>query len=104
VTDTDTTPEPLLHIEEMTPIHGFPTGHARCGADDGLIANNSGLATCEACIDWEPDDAPEPSDGEHGTCAACGGEIGFQDAPGGGWWIHDTHPADGHDAQSGGPA
>jgi hypothetical protein len=53
------TTEPLLHIEELTPIHGFPTGHARCGADSGLLANNSGMATCEKCIDWEPDDTED---------------------------------------------
>lgn len=53
---TDTSTETLLHIEEFTPIHGFPTGHARCGADDGLLATNSGAATCEKCIEWEPDE------------------------------------------------
>jgi hypothetical protein len=54
------TPGPLLHKERLTPIHGFPTGYTLCGADDGVIANNSGMATCEACEDWEPDD----TDGE----------------------------------------
>lgn len=61
MTDTDT--EPLLHIEEFTPIHGFPTGHARCGASDGLLANNSGAATCEKCIEWEPDEDDESNEG-----------------------------------------
>jgi hypothetical protein len=54
----------------------------------------------------EHEDGPEPTprDGEHGTCAACGGAIRYIDCPTGGWWAHETHPADGHDAELGGPA
>jgi hypothetical protein len=50
------------------------------------------------------DEGPEPRGGDHGTCATCGGQIHYQACPTGGWWIHDAHPADGHDAQLGGPA
>jgi hypothetical protein len=33
------------------------------------------------------------------TCAVCGGPVGYIDCPTGGWWAHDRHPADGHDAE-----
>lgn len=33
-----------------------------------------------------------------GICAACGGLIGYVNAPTGGWWAHDQHPEDNHDA------
>lgn len=46
----------------------------------------------------------EPYDGMHGTCTKCGGQIFYQDCPTGGWWIHEVHPADNHDAEFGGPA
>lgn len=39
-----------------------------------------------------------PQDGDKGTCATCKGGIWYQDCPTGGWWIHDQHPADNHDA------
>jgi hypothetical protein len=54
--------------------------------------------------------AATPVHGARGTCTHCG--IGIQyfvhedqygnvlDA----WWAHDEHPADGHDAELGGPA
>lgn len=34
------------------------------------------------------------------TClsADCGGQIDYIDAPTGGWWAHQNHPADHHDA------
>lgn len=35
----------------------------------------------------------------HSTCVTCGGACWWQDAPTGGWWIHDLHPDDDHDAQ-----
>ena len=31
-------------------------------------------------------------------CRVCGGLIGWIDCPTGGWWAHDVHPADDHDA------
>lgn len=116
MSNTDTSE--LLHRERLD-ARGNPTGYALCDNGDGsfpggLLAHNSGLANCEACEDWEPDDTdgyetddeegPEPADGGHGTCAVCGGGIRYQACPTGGWWIHDTHPADGHDAQLGVPA
>lgn len=33
-------------------------------------------------------------------CAVCGAAIRWQDCPTGGWWIHDVHPSDGHDAKA----
>ncbi len=104
----------LLHIEELDE-RGRPTGHARCDQGDGtfpgvLLAVNSGTATCEACIEWEPDETPAPKHGDHGTCATCGGEIEYYEAATyngdvlDSWWSHRTHPADNHDAQLGGPA
>lgn len=32
------------------------------------------------------------------TCSVCSTPIGWIDCPTGGWWAHDTHPADEHDA------
>lgn len=32
------------------------------------------------------------------TCTACGQPCGWIDCPTGGWWAHQIHPADGHDA------
>ncbi|MGW2721374.1 hypothetical protein [Streptomyces sp. NPDC001492] len=34
-------------------------------------------------------------------CRTCVTPIAYIDAPTGGWWAHDTHPADGHDAVPG---
>ena len=31
-------------------------------------------------------------------CGECGGSIHWLNAPTGGWWAHDRHPDDGHDA------
>jgi hypothetical protein len=39
----------------------------------------------------------EPSD----TCMRCGGVVRWQHCPTGGWWIHDQHPSDDHDAYPG---
>jgi hypothetical protein len=33
------------------------------------------------------------------TCAVCAGPVGYIDCPTGGWWAHDRHPVDGHDAE-----
>jgi hypothetical protein len=33
------------------------------------------------------------------VCHVCNGVAGFIDCPTGGWWAHEQHPADGHDAQ-----
>lgn len=72
------------------------------------VCEGSGLADSAggAILGYEADadEGPEPAAGDHGTCAVCGGGIRYQSCPTGGWWIHDTHPADGHDAQLGGPA
>lgn len=62
---------------------------------------------------YEMDADPKPRDGDHGTCAICGGEIHYWEATA--WngveddvidthWSHVQHPADGHDAEIGGPA
>ncbi|MCI3246479.1 hypothetical protein, partial [Streptomyces spinosisporus] len=34
-------------------------------------------------------------------CRTCVTAIGYIDAPTGGWWAHETHPADDHDAVPG---
>lgn len=31
-------------------------------------------------------------------CGACGHRVGWIDCPTGGWWAHEVHPADDHDA------
>ncbi|MET7944407.1 hypothetical protein [Streptomyces sp. NPDC005302] len=32
-------------------------------------------------------------------CICCDMAVGWVDAPTGGWWAHETHPEDGHDAE-----
>lgn len=79
-----------------------------CGRDDiePVVEQDD-----EAGYETDPD--PKPRDGEHGTCAVCGGEIHYWEATV--WngveddvidthWSHVQHPADGHDAEIGGPA
>lgn len=46
-----------------------------------------------------PSDPDVPRDGERARCSGCGTGIRYQDCPTGGWWVHDVHPADGHDAE-----
>lgn len=63
-------------------------------------------------VEPEQDDAsryetgPEPKlrDGEFGTCAHCNQPIEYLGEPYGAWWTHKSAPADGHDAELGGPA
>lgn len=54
--------------------------------------------------EYEDDPEPTPANGEHGTYATCSEPIHYIDCPHGGWWNHDVQPADGHDAEIGGPA
>ncbi|WP_280193240.1 hypothetical protein [Nocardia farcinica] len=42
-------------------------------------------------------DVPEPITA---TCTVCRTDIHWIDAPTGGWWAHDVHPEDEHDAQT----
>jgi hypothetical protein len=64
----------------------------------------------ETAAGYETDPVPAPKDDDHGTCTVCGGEIEFiVEAASNGdaldtWWAHLVHPADGHQAQLGGPA
>ena len=92
---------------------------APCGADSPLMTM-TGLyvaINCPGCLEAlsndETDADPKPRDGEHGTCATCGGEIhyweytrwnGVEDDVLDAHWSHVEHPADGHDAEIGGPA
>lgn len=32
------------------------------------------------------------------VCVRCGGVVGWVDCPTGGWWAHEVHPEDDHDA------
>lgn len=34
------------------------------------------------------------------TCRTCNGVLLWQDCDTGGWWFHEVHPADDHDAVS----
>jgi hypothetical protein len=40
------------------------------------------------------------SDDTTSTCVRCNGRIRWLDCPTGGWWAHEEHPADNHDALS----
>jgi hypothetical protein len=60
-------------------------------------------------LEYQPWDDPEfsfdnedgsgPHNGDMSSCAACAGSIYYLYSPYGGWWIHNLHPEDGHDAQ-----
>jgi len=60
--------------------------------------------------DWRPVSSPQAKDEVQTNldelirrglkCAVCHSPVFFQDCPTGGWWIHHTHPDDGHDAVS----
>jgi hypothetical protein len=97
-------------------VHRYFGGHwdgdvyiAACGQPDRNHQDRKGHEiNCPGCVKtWndaefaEPD--PKPKRGDHGTCV-CGGAITYWDSPHGGWWAHDERPADGHDAELGGPA
>lgn len=41
----------------------------------------------------------DPDAASTSNCATCKGTVAWIDAPTGGWWAHDQHPADDHDAQ-----
>jgi hypothetical protein len=41
---------------------------------------------------------PGPVEGDVATCSACSGAVRWVDSPYGGWWSHEEHPADQHDA------
>lgn len=62
------------------------------------------LAELELDHDVDSDDIadamgwPEPYEF---ACHECGNVIYWQEAPGGGWWVHEHHPVDGHDALCG---
>ncbi|MCX4778129.1 hypothetical protein [Streptomyces sp. NBC_01264] len=45
-----------------------------------------------------PDAEPDHDKPARTICRPCGGGITWIDCPTGGWWAHDIHPADGHDA------
>ncbi|MGP3685409.1 hypothetical protein ACTVZO_11980 [Streptomyces sp. IBSNAI002] len=37
---------------------------------------------------------------ETGRCVHCAGLIRWVACPTGGWWAHERHPVDGHDAEA----
>lgn len=62
---------------------------------------------------WRDPNVPEPRNGraravlaetvpnpepQWSTCIHCGGRCHWQECPTGGWWIHEHHPTDDHDA------
>lgn len=55
----------------------------------GVIAALQRLAATAAAAD-----GPSTS-----VCGVCSGVVGWVDCPTGGWWAHETHPADEHDAK-----
>lgn len=44
----------------------------------------------------DPDPVIEPL---FNSCCVCQGVIGWVECPTGGWWAHEQHPADDHDAE-----
>jgi hypothetical protein len=106
-------PEQAIHSVGTTYVwlHKPSLTVVACGAKNPEHrAYYNGEITCPGCLaalsgddGYETDPEPKPTEGEHGTCV-CGGAIHYIDCPTGGWWAHDEHPADGHDAVLGGPA
>lgn len=106
MTDSGCTREEVEQIKQGLLALGGITVNDLTGEGLALIAD-TGVAMRQlhmAAHGANPEEGPEPADGAHGTCAVCGGGIRYQACPTGGWWIHDTHPDDDHDARLGGPA
>lgn len=65
---------------------------------------NAALAQMETAIRvWvaaNPADSDSTEQQLTATCTVCGQQATWTDCPTGGWWTHDAHPADGHDAQA----
>lgn len=60
-------------------------------ADNSPWANALDLITSAAEVDKLRATPPM-------VCINCDTPVGWVDCPTGGWWAHETHPADGHDA------
>jgi hypothetical protein len=87
-------------------LHGEPGIHAA----RQFVANQPGLIT--ACGNLAiPSDERQPDNAQvtctqtgcstssAATCGTCRQPIHWVDCPTGGWWRHDQHPTDGHDAE-----
>lgn len=60
-------------------------GHEPTDIEQRILDNLRGSAVPEQCV-WRA------------ACSTCGEAVYYQDCPTGGWWIHDRHPADSHEA------
>lgn len=83
-----TPPEGWLVFGSHAVLDGVPalTFSEETDPDDGLPL-------------WERHDDCTCSLSPVGTCVVCGARIGWIECPTGGWWAHEVHPADNHDAQ-----
>jgi hypothetical protein len=111
-------PLPLLHVgNRVRLLRDLPELKA---GTLGEVVDLCGKATVDVLFDGRPypmlygrEDVELAPDGDRGTCAICGGEIhyweytrwnGVEDEVLDSHWSHAAHPADGHDAEIGGPA
>lgn len=79
-------------------LRSAPTVSGEMGA--ALCADGIHEAEYPCCDERAYQLVAGAGDGEQdATCGTCGGGIWYQDCPAGGWWIHDQHPVDGHDAE-----
>ncbi len=49
-------------------------------------------------LNARPLDKPEGWGARRHKCRQCGKRMAWIDCPTGGWWAHDVHPSDDHDA------
>lgn len=96
----------LAHVSQPTAIETTAIAAAREFLGEAVVLGDDEDG-------YETDADPKPRDGDRGTCAICGGEIhyweytrwnGVEDDVLDSRWSHVEHPADGHDAEIGGPA
>lgn len=106
---------PVTAAVHVVSIPEIPEGHGLygtpCPACGGPLAGPAALVYVGA----HPEDRkpagwmtggsvavhPECAGITRALCRTCDRTIGYTDSPTGGWWRHDQHPADGHDAVPG---
>lgn len=96
----DPEPVPDITAEDLDVLRLPDRGYGKCPSTDPhgahVAVNGQECRTRYTCIGVDVPVHQEPV--PRNTCGVCGGGTWYQDCPTGGWWVHDSHPADGHDA------
>lgn len=66
------------------PVNAMCNATAECIADEEFLQRRRMQIVCTPTVD---------------ACVVCEQMIFWQPCPTGGWWIHELHPIDGHDAK-----